>query len=191
MKICEGSLTAMKYIERNLLSNEKLVYGIRPHWVIFSSTVWTAVIAIYLWLFEPVTIPIRVYANISMKQAIVYGLLAASAYLLLTAYIFYANSEYGVTNKRVLVKIGWIKRKSLELMLDKVEAVLVNQGIIGRIFNYGSITIIGTGGTSDTFPFIPDPLLFRRIVQEQISAIDDARHSTPPIRNENDQIPKT
>ena len=163
----------MRYIASNLLQQEKLVYGIRPHWIIFSSTAWALVAAIYLLLFAPFHFTFYVYGNISFQTAVGLGFLMVAIYLFLSAYIYYVFSEYGVTNKRVLIKTGWIQRASLELMLDKVEGVLVDQGIVGRIFNYGSITIIGTGGTKDSFPYIPDPLQFRRVVQEQISLIED------------------
>ena len=71
-----------------------------------------------------------------------------------------------------MIKVGWIKRSSLELLLDKVEGVLVDQSIPGRIFNYGIITIIGTGGTKDSFPYIPNPLLFRKNVEEAVEEFE-------------------
>ncbi|HLD84337.1 MAG TPA: PH domain-containing protein, partial [Coxiellaceae bacterium] len=72
----------------------------------------------------------------------------------------------------VMIKIGWIQRNSLEIMLEKVEGVFVDQSVAGRVIGYGAITIIGTGGTKDRFPFIPDPLTFRRAVQQQIDLED-------------------
>ena len=163
----------MRYIASNLLQNEKLVYGIRPHWIIFSSTVWALVASIYLLLFAPIHFTFYVYGNISLQTAIGLAFLAVAIYWFISAYLYYVFSEYGVTNKRVLIKTGWIQCASLELMLDKVEGVLVDQTLFGRLFNYGAITIIGTGGTKDSFPYIPDPLQFRRAVQEQISLIED------------------
>lgn len=163
----------MRYTESSLLTNEKLIYGIRPHWIIFSTTVWAVFAAIYVLFFAPINIPFYVWGNISVRVAAGLGFLAASIYLFLNAFIYYLNSEYGVTNKRVLIKTGWIQRASLEIMLDKVEGVLVDQSILGRIFNYGMITIIGTGGTRDSFPYIPDPLRFRKVVQEQIAAMEE------------------
>ena len=163
----------MNYTQSNLLKDEKLMYGVRPHWIIFSSTVWAIVAASYLLFFAPISISFNVYGNISVREAISFGFFAAAIYLFVSAYLYYLTSEYGVTNKRVLIKTGWISRASLEIMLDKVEGVLVDQTIPGRLFNYGSITIIGTGGTKDTFPYIPNPLMFRRTVQEQIAILED------------------
>ena len=63
------------------------------------------------------------------------------------------TSEYAITNKRVIIKIGLISRKTLEMNLSKIESVNVDQSIFGRLLGYGAITIIGTGGTRDIFRF--------------------------------------
>ncbi|PIZ04716.1 MAG: hypothetical protein COY58_02915 [Gammaproteobacteria bacterium CG_4_10_14_0_8_um_filter_38_16] len=163
----------MKYVQDNLLQNEKMIYGVRPHWVIFSSGCWAMLGSIYIFLFAPMQFSYAIFQTWSIREIASTALFLLSAYWLTNAYIYYITSEYAVTNKRVVIKTGWIKRASLELMLDKVEGVLVDQTIIGRIFNYGAITIIGTGGTRDRFPFIPEPLEFRRVVQQ---AVDDFEH---------------
>ena len=75
-------------------------------------------------------------------------------------------AEFAVTNKRVIVKTGLISRKTLEMNLGKIESVNVDQSIIGRILGYGTITIIGTGGTRESFPNINEPLKFRKKFQE-------------------------
>ena len=74
--------------------------------------------------------------------------------------------EFAVTNKRVIVKTGLISRRTLEMNLSKIESVNVDQSIMGRILGYGTITIIGTGGTRESFPKIANPLLFRKKFQE-------------------------
>ena len=76
------------------------------------------------------------------------------------------TSEYAITNKRVIIKIGLISRKTLEMNLSKIESVNVEQSIFGRILGYGAITIIGTGGTRETFSDLANPIQFRRVFQE-------------------------
>lgn len=161
----------MSYIETNLLKDEKLIYAVRPHWVVFASGSWAMFFAVVAWFYTPglYTMP----SGFSLHGIVSAMLFLVGAYWFLKAYIYYITSEYGVTNKRVLIKVGWISRTSLELLLDKVEGVLVDQTVMGRIFGYGAITIIGTGGTNDRFPFIPDPLLFRKNVQEQIALYEE------------------
>lgn len=163
----------MSYIETNLLPDEKLIYAIRPHWVVFASGGWAMFFALVAWIYAPLLDNVSLYSGFTLRDIAAGVLFVVGAYWFLKAYIYYVTSEYGVTNKRVLIKVGWIRRTSLELLLDKVEGVLVDQTVVGRIFNYGAITIIGTGGTNDRFPFIPDPLLFRKNVQEQITLYEE------------------
>ena len=75
-------------------------------------------------------------------------------------------SEYVITNRRIIIKTGFIARNSFEMNLSKIESVNVEQSIMGRILNYGSITIIGSGGTRETFHNIAHPLKFRKSFKE-------------------------
>ena len=77
-----------------------------------------------------------------------------------------STSEFAITNKRIIIKVGLISRQTLEMNLAKVESVHVNQSIPGRIFNYGTITVIGTGGTRESFNRISKPLDFRKAFQQ-------------------------
>jgi uncharacterized membrane protein YdbT with pleckstrin-like domain len=81
-------------------------------------------------------------------------------------YIRRATSQFAITNKRVIIKIGLISRRTLEMNLSKIESVNVNQSILARILGYGSIVVIGTGGTREVFHDIAAPLIFRRKFQE-------------------------
>ena len=90
-------------------------------------------------------------------------------YWLIKALIQFISSEFALTNKRVLLKHGFIKRDSLETLLSKIEGIQLQQGIFGRLFDYGTIVIIGMGGTKNPFHKIQKPMEFRKVVQEQIS----------------------
>ena len=68
--------------------------------------------------------------------------------------------------RRTLIKVGLISRHTLEMNLSKVESVAVDQGIWGRILGYGSITVIGTGGTKELFAYLANPVEFRRQFQQ-------------------------
>ena len=87
----------------------------------------------------------------------------------------YLTSEFGLTNKRVMVKVGFIRRNSLEVMLAKVEGIQVSQGILGRILNFGSIVVSGTGGSKDPYHKISSPFEFRKKVLEQIILEQESR----------------
>lgn len=75
-------------------------------------------------------------------------------------------SEFVITNRRIIIKTGIIGRETFEMNLTKIESVNVDQSIMGRILNYGSITIIGSGGTKESFHKIAKPLAFRKAFQE-------------------------
>jgi membrane protein YdbS with pleckstrin-like domain len=87
---------------------------------------------------------------------------------LLMAFLNYQQSEFAVTSQRVVIKIGIVRRRSLEIILNKVEGVSVDQGILGRMLDFGSITVNGTGGTPEPFRRISKPLEFRRNVQAAV-----------------------
>ena len=76
------------------------------------------------------------------------------------------TDEFVITNRRIIIKTGLIARKTVEMNLSKIETVNVDQSILGRILGYGTITIVGTGGTREWFPNIKSPLKFRRTFQE-------------------------
>jgi len=76
------------------------------------------------------------------------------------------TDEFAITNKRVIIKTGLISRRTFEMNLSKIESVNVDQGILGRILGYGTIRIVGTGGTKEIFPNILRPLAFRKKFQE-------------------------
>jgi uncharacterized membrane protein YdbT with pleckstrin-like domain len=76
------------------------------------------------------------------------------------------TSEFVITNKRIIIKVGLVSRRTLEMNLSKVESVNITQSIFGRMFGYGTIVIVGTGGTREPFADISDPLTFRKKFQE-------------------------
>lgn len=77
------------------------------------------------------------------------------------------GSAYAVTNKRVVLKTGVISCKAVDLVLAKCEGLHIKQSVWGRIFGFGTITVT-TGGVTSSYPFIADPLAFRREINTQI-----------------------
>lgn len=150
----------MSYIEENLMSGEQVVYRATLSKIIYF---WPVVFAVLGLLVLPGT----------GAGAFLLFLIAGIAALF--CYAEFRASEFGVTNRRVLVKVGILSRRSLEILLTKVEGIGVNQGILGKALNYGTIVITGTGGTKEPFKRIAKPLDFRRKVQEQISFTQPAR----------------
>ena len=79
------------------------------------------------------------------------------------------TDEFAITNKRVIIKTGLISRKTFEMNHSKIESVNVEQSILGRILGYGTIRIVGSGGTKEEFPNIRKPIEFRKKFQEMSS----------------------
>jgi len=89
--------------------------------------------------------------------------------MLAPPFVAYGTTELGVTNKRVIVKTGLIRRRTLELLLRQVEAISVDQSLSGRLLGFGSITLTGTGGVREGFHRVRDPLELRRRIQGQVA----------------------
>jgi uncharacterized membrane protein YdbT with pleckstrin-like domain len=77
------------------------------------------------------------------------------------------GSIYAVTNKRVIIKTGVISRRTVELVLAKCEGIQVMQGILGRIFGYGSI-VVTTGGATNCYYYVANPFRFKMEINKQI-----------------------
>lgn len=84
----------------------------------------------------------------------------------IAAYIKYKTTELAITNKRVVAKFGFISRKTIEINIKKVESIQVDQGILGRIFNFGSLVVSGAGNPQAPIPGISNPVGFRRAFME-------------------------
>jgi len=161
----------LSYLDDHLLAGEQIVYRARLHWTIFLTSIVVVLLGIALAILLQVVEPAYTLAGAALAGV---GLLLA-----IGPAIRYLSSEFAVTDKRVLGKVGFIERESDETLLSKIEAIAVDQGVIGRILGFGTVTITGTGGTQEPFPRISDPLEFRRQIQNQIIAQEDRRGSTP------------
>jgi uncharacterized membrane protein YdbT with pleckstrin-like domain len=154
----------MSYIEKNLMDDEEMVHITRLHPII---------------LLFPAASTSLLAGSFAIVDSIPYAQLAVAILLFIALWrlsdrlIFFLSSEFGVTSKRVLGKTGFIRRTSLDIVLGKVEAIRLSQTILGRILNYGDIEVTGTGGTEEVLRFIPDPLIFRKVVQEQLAALEE------------------
>ena len=82
------------------------------------------------------------------------------------AFLQYSSTELAITNKKIVAKFGFIKRDTIELLLPKAESVQVNQSILGRIFNFGSVVVSGAGNPQAPVPGIDNPMEFRKSFME-------------------------
>lgn len=155
----------MSYVEKHLLPGEEIVHRGHLHKIVYLVPLILAVIFMI----------VAVAGFMVESYPLAFAGLILALIPLLWAQILYIASEFAVTNKRVIIKVGFIQRRTLETLLTKVEGIEVNQGVLARMLNFGTIAVTGTGGTREEFQNIADPLEFRRQVQAQVSAVDAPR----------------
>ena len=164
--VAGSSSGSQSFVDKNLLPGEAVVYRTKLHWSNFVKLGLSTFILLAAAIFF-------LYLKSQGWQFWLYCSLASFLGAILTALaiaITYVTSEFAVTNKRVLIKVGFIQRTSFELLLKQVESILVEQGIFGRMLGFGTIIVIGTGGSKEEFDYISDPLEFRKQVQSQIAS---------------------
>lgn len=150
-----------RYIDEILQPGEKVLYSTSVHWIFY----WRAITA---WVLALVLL---VLSRAAITEGIILLCLSASAvvaiaalYWTATAWFHRWTTETDVTNLRAVHKAGFIKRRTFEMSLDKVESVDVDQSILGRILNYGDVTIQGVGEGKETIATIASPLAFRNFI---------------------------
>ena len=150
----------MSYVDQNLMPGEEVKYRAKLHWIIYVAPVLLGLLGLILLVSSA--------GNRGSPPAftiVCVLVLLVAGLMFLSRWITVITSEFAVTNKRVIIKVGLIRRHTLELLLAKVESIGVDQGIMGRILGYGRIIVIGTGGTREPFNKIAQPLEFRKQVQ--------------------------
>ncbi len=137
------------YVEQVLVPSERVVHVGRP-------TLWS------VW-------------HLLLLGLILLPAFGAGLILWLIAYIRIKSTELAVTTKRVIVKHGFIRRRTIEINLSKVESIQVTQSLLGRLFDFGTLVIAGTGASHAPLEGIAEPLAFRKaFVEAQDSARGDA-----------------
>jgi uncharacterized membrane protein YdbT with pleckstrin-like domain len=158
------------YIETNLVAGEKVLFKTRLHWIVM---VRSFLLGLLLAAGGLASLIANYYFDLEggRRQAMLIGgiaLVVLGGISIAYGFVRRNATEVGVTNLRVLIKTGLMKRRSIEVLLSKVESIGVNEGAFGRMLGYGSVIIRGTGGTNETFEKISHPNDFRRQVQQQI-----------------------
>lgn len=128
----------MRYIDQSLAPGEEIVQ--RGKWpVIFWIGAWAALLVL--------------------------GIAIVGIFIFLRAVIIMSTTDFAVTNKRVVVKRGWLNRRTAELSVESVEGVALQQSIWARLFGYGRVVVTGTGDAVLVFPPMAHPVTFRRAIE--------------------------
>ncbi len=146
----------MSYIDSNLIAGERVVYRTRLHWSVFVLPILFVVV---------ILVPLAAWLVASGRQDVLWAPVVLAVLAIIPPIIKRQSSDFAVTNKRVMMKVGVFTTRSVELLLGKIEAISVDQTVGGRIFGYGNIVVTGSGGTREAFSQIQGPLEFRKAVQ--------------------------
>lgn len=155
----------MSYVERVLQPGETLLCKSKLHWLIYLPVLpFLALFLLGLVLYWGMPNNAGDAAAALLPVALM-ALGAIGAIIAwFRAWLRRATTELAVTDRRVIFKRGLVRRHTVEMNMDKVESVDVDQSILGRIFNYGDVTVRGTGASIEPLHLIDDPLAFRSCV---------------------------
>ncbi len=147
-----------RYIEEILQPDERVLYSTTLHWVIYLPGILSCIVAVAAFV-------IGQDSDTAFLRMMWFGLFVAAGlygcFGLLQGWFRRWTTEIDVTDKRVVVKKGFITRRTVEMNMDKIESIDVDQSLVGRIMNYGKVTIRGTGIGLEPLPTIGAPLELR------------------------------
>ena len=164
----------MAYVEKHLIPGETVQYQTKLHWVVMLGHVLAAAVLEFL----AITFLLASFSSwkgvevAPPRSALYFGALFCFVIgaIFFTIGLLKRNAtEMAVTNKRVIAKTGIADRRSIEILLSRIESVVVDESAMGRILGYGTVIVRGTGGTPELFEKIYHPLEFREQVQRQIA----------------------
>jgi uncharacterized membrane protein YdbT with pleckstrin-like domain len=150
------------YIESSLMPGEEIFYKGRI-------SVWSLIFYVVPTLFLGLC---AIGALFSGALSICLLFLVLGCVPLFFAYLRYNSIECALTNKRIIAKFGFVRRTTIDLDLRKTESIRLEQSILGRIFNYGSIVVSGAGNPQAPVPGISSPMDFRKAflaIQERVN----------------------
>jgi hypothetical protein len=146
------------YTAATLQPDERPLHQTHIHWISLTGPVIAALVCLII------IVPIAIFA--AWKDFYwAWILVAIPTAILVSARVTVRTSELVITDRRVLIKVGFIQRRTFEMFISKIESVSVYQSMLGRLFDYGTVEIRGTGGSSESFAPITAPLPFRDAIQ--------------------------
>ncbi len=140
------------YARASLAPNETAYFKTSLHWIIFARFAGLAALA---FLFAAIPFAIAVQALTGMEFG--WFALPLPVFLMVPPAIAYASNELVVTDRRVLIKTGVVRRQTMEMFVARIESIAVDQGFFGRVFDFGNVTIRGTGGFEQSLGPIAQP----------------------------------
>lgn len=150
-----------RYIDQVLQPGERVLYSTNAHWIFYLPAIAAWIVALALLILSQTPVA-QTFVLPCLVAAAVLAIVAL--YLMARAWFHRWTTETDVTDRRVVHKTGFIWRRTFEMPLDKIESVDVSQSILGRILDYGNVTVMGVGEGRQTMSTIASPLAFRSAI---------------------------
>jgi uncharacterized membrane protein YdbT with pleckstrin-like domain len=150
----------MSSLDKKLLPDEEIIFRTQKHWIIFATPFFLTLVPIIIY-----------FTKNDLAMRIIPLLIIAAALAWIIQLVLYLSSEFAVTNRRVMMKEGFIFRHTNETRLATIANASVDQSIVGQILNYGAISIHSFGGSNDPFMQIARPNEFQKYLQTQLDKI--------------------
>lgn len=168
----------MSYVQRVLQPGEVVRHTATTHWIVYwpGAVFAVAAIAALIWArFLP-------HSLLLWMQGLAALLGVVALFLLIREWYGWWTTEVAVTNLRVIYKTGFIQRRTNEMNMDKVESVQVDQSILGRILDYGTVIITGTGAGLEALPGVAQPIELRNSITgvSHSHDVQSPQSTTPP-----------
>jgi uncharacterized membrane protein YdbT with pleckstrin-like domain len=148
------------YISKIIQPNERIKGIGRLHWIIYAEAAIALALSIACFCLDW-RVAEAPEAPLPVGKIAGTVLLISSVCMFFRAWFDRLITEIAVTNQRVIYKHGFIRRRTAEMNMDKVESVEVTQSIFGRLFGYGSLHILGTGRGIERLDRIANPVSLR------------------------------
>jgi uncharacterized membrane protein YdbT with pleckstrin-like domain len=176
----------MGQLDSILNPDEKLLFRTRLHWLACAPSAVTVAVIGVLVLVTLALFARRPVAGLFAESPAAASILAAGLLLvvivpLLVVRFLVATHEFGVTDRRVIARMGWLSVRTVDLSVAKVESLVIEQSPAGRILGYGDVKVVGTGGSAESFRGVCDPIGFRKAVNAAADrgGLSDAARGAP------------
>lgn len=156
----------MHYIKETLSTNEEIHMLFELSWVNY--------IKGYLFLLVSFPVSFMILKYLHLLTLSIDGffnliLTWVPIFVLVVPFFLWLKSiEQGVTNRRVVIKSGIVSRDTLELRLEAIEKISVNQSVLGRMFNFGTVLVTGKGQASLKIEGVNAPIEVKRAIESAI-----------------------
>lgn len=138
----------MRYIDKSLAPGEEIV--VRGQWpTLYWIGAWAALLVL--------------------------GIIIVGLFIFIGMAVKMSTTDFAVTNRRVILKRGWLNLKTQEVSTTSIETVEVTQSFLGRVFGYGDVRVTGTGESQIEFPPMKNPIAFRRAIESARAHVGEVR----------------